>query len=426
MTRIFLSFAFVFIANSFAVLCDAADTDQGKWYRGNTHMHSFWSDGNVYPEQAVDWYKEHGYQFVVLSDHTYLQLDPQRWINVGTGHWIPLYEKFVEKYGKQETKEENGKQRIRLHTFSELKEKLDIPGQFLMIPGHEINDGANGVTLHMIAMNVSDTIPFCRGETLAESIRLNAFAVRNNGDTNGHPTAMIVNHHAWPYYDIDPLSVAAVPEARFFEFLCANGGPSASYDTNDKFWSREKYFDAVTAFRIAKGYPICYGIGADDTHDYTEFGDRRDNPGESWIVVRAKSLDATEILKGMYRGDFYISTGVSFDDITFDGKTLNVKIAPEDGVHYEIRFVGTKKDFNRETVPFTVEKGEKNPRRSGYTLSDDIGVTLAEIKGTVGSYTLQEDDLYVRAIITSDRKNPIQAGYEPDYDSAWTQPYTDK
>lgn len=395
-----------------------------EWYRGNTHMHSFWSDGNVYPEQAVDWYKEHGYNFVVLSDHTKLQLDRQRWINIGTGHWIPLYEKYVEKYGPAETREEGGKQQIRLHTFSELSRKLEVPGEFIMIPGHEMNDGANGVTLHAVAMNVSDTIPFQKGKTLAESIRLNALAVRTDGDENGRPTAFIVNHHAWPYYDIDPMSLAEVPEVRFFEFLCANGGPSASFEPNEKFWSREKFFDTLTAFRLTKGYPVAFGVGSDDTHDYTEFGDRRDNPGESWIVVRAKELSSEAILQGMYSGDFYVSTGVSLEDIAFENKTLTVKIRPEDGVKFKIQFIGTKKGFDQTRSPFTVEKTEKSPKRSGYTLSDEIGIVLAESEGVTASYTLKDDDLYVRAVITSDKKNPIRGGYEPDYDSAWTQPYT--
>src|SRR5262245_29216773 len=35
-----------------------------RWFRGNLHTHSFWSDGNDYPEMIVDWYARHGYQFL--------------------------------------------------------------------------------------------------------------------------------------------------------------------------------------------------------------------------------------------------------------------------------------------------------------------------------------------------------------------------
>ena len=30
----------------------------GRWYKGNTHTHTFWSDGNQFPEMAADWYKQ--------------------------------------------------------------------------------------------------------------------------------------------------------------------------------------------------------------------------------------------------------------------------------------------------------------------------------------------------------------------------------
>ncbi len=41
----------------------------GRWYRGNLHMHSTNSDGRRSPEEAVAWYRERGYDFVVLTDH---------------------------------------------------------------------------------------------------------------------------------------------------------------------------------------------------------------------------------------------------------------------------------------------------------------------------------------------------------------------
>jgi len=396
------------------------------WYRGNIHMHSFWSDGNVYPEQAVDWYKDNGYHFVVLSDHTNLQLDPQRWINVGTGHWIPLYEKYIEKYGPAETRETDGKQQIRLHTIHELKQKLDIPGKFLMIPGHEMNAGANGVTLHAIAVNVTETIPFRTGETLAESIDKNALAVKKNGEDHGHSSIFMLNHPIWPYYDIDPLSMAQAKETRLYEFLCANGGPSEGWDESDRFWNYESLWDIVTAFRIVHGAPLIFGLGTDDTHDYTNFRDRGDNPGQSWVVVRADKLEPDSIVHALQQGDFYTSNGVEMEDIAFDRTTgtLSVKVKPVEGVKYVIRFIGTKKGFDRTVEPFEMEKTEKNPARKGWSFSKDFGVELKSVDGTEASYRLKDDDLYARAIISSDQPKDIHAGLTPDVGTAWTQPFS--
>jgi len=43
----------------------AADSAQEKrWFKGNLHMHTQWSDGQPLPEWAIDWYKAHGYDFI--------------------------------------------------------------------------------------------------------------------------------------------------------------------------------------------------------------------------------------------------------------------------------------------------------------------------------------------------------------------------
>lgn len=44
----------------------------GIWYKGNLHTHSDNSDGELSPQKVVDWYKSHGYDFLVISDHNKL------------------------------------------------------------------------------------------------------------------------------------------------------------------------------------------------------------------------------------------------------------------------------------------------------------------------------------------------------------------
>jgi len=41
--------------------------DDQYWQKGNLHTHSFWSDGDDFPEMIIDWYKENDYQFIALS-----------------------------------------------------------------------------------------------------------------------------------------------------------------------------------------------------------------------------------------------------------------------------------------------------------------------------------------------------------------------
>jgi hypothetical protein len=62
-----------------AVLCassanpSAAQAPAGlRWFKGNTHTHTLNSDGDSSPDDVARWYREHGYHFLVLSDHNYL------------------------------------------------------------------------------------------------------------------------------------------------------------------------------------------------------------------------------------------------------------------------------------------------------------------------------------------------------------------
>src|SRR5688572_11434767 len=50
----------------------AAPAASGRWFKGNTHTHTVNSDGDSTPDEVVRWYREHGYNFLVLTDHNYL------------------------------------------------------------------------------------------------------------------------------------------------------------------------------------------------------------------------------------------------------------------------------------------------------------------------------------------------------------------
>jgi len=40
-----------------------------QWFQGNTHAHTLNSDGDSTPDDVVRWYREHGYDFVFVTDH---------------------------------------------------------------------------------------------------------------------------------------------------------------------------------------------------------------------------------------------------------------------------------------------------------------------------------------------------------------------
>ena len=58
----------LFILAIVLISCNIEVNEQ-HWQKGNLHTHSFWSDGDDFPEMIIDWYKENDYQFIALSDH---------------------------------------------------------------------------------------------------------------------------------------------------------------------------------------------------------------------------------------------------------------------------------------------------------------------------------------------------------------------
>jgi len=128
----------------------------------------------------------------------------------------------------------------------------------------------------------------------------------------------------------------------------------------------------------------------------------------------------------MGAGDFYASSGVLLDDVSFQDKTLRIKVKQDDGVNYRIHFVTTKQGFNQGMSKISSPSEKKRPARFIPQYADDIGRTVKTTTGVDASYKLETDDLYVRARIESDSPSQTSPHFHPKVKTAWTQPYTHK
>ena len=362
-----------------------------RWYRGMFHMHTYWSDGRIFPEQAVDIYKKLGYDFLGMSDHNVFADDLNHWKTVEEkeGGWPPavtkpLFNAYAQTFGKEvETRQEGDKTAVRLKTYAEMQAKFQEPGTFLLLPAVEITQVLNGINVHLNCVNLPDTISSVKGGarckqikdaslSVSELIRQNAAEVAQLTGQMRRPSLLMLNHPQWVYWDIAPQNLIDNPEVRFFE-LC-NGGsafaphPDAMNVNNDSFW------DAVNAFRSLKGQPLLYGVGSDDTHYYLNRTPEQ-RLADAWVMVRSAALTPEALLVAMHAGDYYVSTGVALEDVAFRAadRTLRVKVKAEPGVTYRIRFITTKRGFDQtlKTVDSPAEKGRG--ARTIPVYSADIG-----------------------------------------------------
>ncbi len=256
-----------------------------RWYKGNIHTHTNLSDGDATPEVAVRWYRDHEYDFLVLSDHNHLT----------------LYE----------------------HAESD-------SGAPLMVPGEEVTVGLPNpgkqyqIPVHIIAIGIDRMVePIDAGDVVTTlQANINAIAEAGGISSIAHP------NYRWAF---DHREIAAVSGAACMEIFT----PDSNIDGAPGRYSTEQIWDNV----LSAGRPI-WGVAVDDTHDYYDFAPGKFNPGKGWIVVRAAELTRDAIVGGIERGDFYASTGVELDELEIDEEGISLRVRQNEDWEYAVTFTG--------------------------------------------------------------------------------------
>ena len=417
---------------AFLLGASASGAEPARWWKGNLHTHSFWSDGDDFPEMIAEWYKTNGYHFLALSDHNIFQKGV-KWISVTNQVRQAALEKYFARYGTNRLDRRlttNGVLQVRLHTLAEFRRDLEKSQRFLMIPSEEITDKfekheirANATNLlekheiHVNATNFRDRIKPRHGSNVVEVVQRNINAVLAQRRLSGQPMFPHINHpnFGWSLTAEDLMQVQG---DRFFEIY--NGHPSVRNEGDAYHVSVERMWDILLAFRLTElKLGVLYGLAVDDSHHYQRFGMTNANPGRGWVMVRAPRLSAAAIVEAMEAGDFYASTGVTLKQVERTRNRLRIEVDPEPGVEYTTQFIGTLRGFDPSSQPAPQPTNSALPVTRIY--SSEIGIVLGEVRGNQAEYTLHGDELYVRAkvVSTKPKANPYATN---EVEVAWVQP----
>lgn len=396
----------------------SAEVQGIRWWKGNLHTHSLWSDGNDFPEMIVDWYASRDYDFLAISDHNTLN-DGEKWVPVPPGSpRRQIYDRYLQRFGADWVVDEplgGDTVRTRLRTLVEYRPLFDKPGEFLLIQGEEISDRFGEKPLHVNATNLAGRIEPQGGNSVRDVLQNNIDAVLEQREQSGQPMFPHVNHPNF-VWAVTVEDLIALEGERFFEVY--NGHPLVHNEGDHEHPGTERMWDILLATRLSQGREIMYGLATDDAHNYLTYSSTEANPGRGWIMVRAPELTPASIIEAMERGDFYGSSGVALRDLRREGDRIVVEIDPEPGVTYTTRFIGTRRGYDRHSVAVVNAAGDTLSRR----YSDEVGVVLAEVAGPAAEYRFRGDELYVRARVESSKvkENPYRQG---EVESAWTQPW---
>jgi hypothetical protein len=342
----------------------ATTSEKANWYRGNTNAHSINAEGNVAADVVVRWYREHGYQFLFLTENEQLiDVKPLNALYGARSAILAAYS-FVVLRGQEVS------QRLADESHPDGMRRAHV----------------NGLGIDNLVMPVGSegNVGLARGVSMSELYVRNFAAVRAAG---GIPQ---VNHPNFRW-SVKPQDLSAVSGPFLFEIANASPGANnfgAADDNGDEVLSTEAFWDVL----LSQG-KTAWAVASDDSHDYLHLDDlNSERPGKGWIMLRAVELTPATVQDALLRGDFYASTGVTLADYRANATSVAIKI--------------TRSRDRRED-----KSKAKDDRRFTTRFIGKEGRVLATVGGLEPTYTIRGDEGYVRATIVD--SNGM---------SAWTQP----
>jgi hypothetical protein len=273
------------VASAVAAPRGQTPTAKPRWYKGNTHTHTVNSDGDSTPDEVVRWYREHGYQFLVLTDHNFLT------------------------------------------SIDGLNALHGADDRFLVVKGEEVTSPFGEKALHVNGLDVSRKVDQATGQSVVEILQKNVDAIRA---ANGVPH---INHPNFRW-SITGDELRQIRNNKLFEVY--NGHPQVNNLGGGGVPGVEEVWDAILSSGI-----LLYGVAVDDAHTFKQPGNPNvAGPGRGWVSVRAARLEARALVEAIERGDFYASNGVELDDLQATPERIFVAVKPVAWSKYRVQFLG--------------------------------------------------------------------------------------
>ena len=343
-----------------APLLGACASERQLWYKGNTHAHTLLcGHADSSPEAVAGWYLEHGFHFLVLSEHNRF-IDPK---------------------------------------------DVELPAErradFILIPGEEISGYK---TIHTTGMNLDGLV-----DASFESEHKHEIIQNHTAGALAAGGLPILNHpnFGWAVSKDDML-----PVEHLHHFELYNGHPAVRNEGDATHPSTEVLWDEL----LSAGMRI-WGVSSDDMHELAKWGPEVSNPGRGWVMVQAEALTPDAITAAMSRGDFYASNGVILSEVRVsenrDGsRTYSVSV-DEAATELELKselLVGKRVDAEASSVGFTIEWIGQG------------GEVLARERATSSSHVLQKGMPYLRGKVTRTRAARSGERGDREEFHAWIQP----
>lgn len=305
--------------------------------KGQTHVHTARSyDAHTPPDQVLAFYKEHGYDFVALTDHNRVTV-------------------------------------------------VEPPAGLLLIPGVELSQNSASCEpkptpgyrclFHVSGLFVDSGRDRAHGERIPMVFhpgRLDAYQAEL--DVVGELGGTAVLNHPLFHFAADGRAIRALATRglRLVELWNASldrQHPQGRKDAEDR--AEELWDDVLSAGTLI------YATASDDAHHFSDATDRARRGkfayvgDQAWVMVRAEK-QPDKIRDALLAGDFYASTGVTLDGLEADARGIRLRVS---GGPATTRFVGRG---GRELARVDGERAE-------YAVRGDEGYVRAVVEAANGT-----------------------------------------
>ena len=267
------------------------------WLRGTTHVHAKPSGDSAMPIPGViDWYEQHGYDFIVLTDHN-------RASEVGEASTAgSVAARFPEK---------------GLIVIAGIELTYNPTG--CIPPGDESGRCRIHVNLLGVTKRFSEKLEWANRKS-DERVEKYQAAIDWQKQLGG---ILQINHPNW-YWGMTPDVLAEIARRGMPLVEIANSQFEKWNEGDKTHLSMEALWDFV----LMRGTTL-WGVASDDAHDYGPDGGKYP-PGGGWVVVKAQR-DPQAILDALAKGRFYSSTGVTLERADVEDGALVVEVGKREG-----------------------------------------------------------------------------------------------
>lgn len=300
----------------------------GKFFKGNLHTHSNLSDGKKTPEEVIELYRSRGWDFLSLTDHF-----------LPEAHFRPGTEGF-----------------IKVTDTTALRSS-----DFTTILGAEIHAPSlqSGDLWHFVAVGLPlDFAELAEGEQGID-IAKRAF------ETGAF---MGVAHPAWYTLTIEET----IPILPYMHSIEIHNQGCVGIGRGDGWYFADEL--------LTKGHKLST-YAADDAHSYVPRESFLDAFG-GWVQVKSESLDPDALVAALKAGNYYSSTGPEFEDMSWDGETLQIHSTPVE--RYLITATGARSEiiFGEDMTQGTFHATKENGKRASWAEDSFFRVTAMAADGT--------------------------------------------